>query len=202
MSKTKLKYIDIYIVYLAGMFFIVMLIFASKVSAPRDLTPLPASIKTSILVPSKVVGIPVNLTIPAINLSVQIEQIGLTSDGALDTPVGKTNVGWYRLGRRPGEIGSAVIDGHFGQWADGTGSVFDNLDKLQIGDKIYTKDADGNTTSFIVRETRSFEPDIVTPEVFNSSDGLAHLNLITCKGVWDKTEKSFSNRLVIFTDEL
>jgi len=33
-----------------------------------------------------------------------------------------------------------------------------------------------------------------------SSDAKAHLNLITCEGVWDKVSKSYSKRLVVFTD--
>ncbi|PIZ82226.1 MAG: class F sortase, partial [Parcubacteria group bacterium CG_4_10_14_0_2_um_filter_41_6] len=39
------------------------------------------------------------------------------------------------------------------------------------------------------------------PEVFNSSDGKAHLNLITCTGVWNKEDNAFSERLVVFTDK-
>jgi LPXTG-site transpeptidase (sortase) family protein len=201
MSKTILKYINIFIVYAVLIFVILLVAFVTKVSAPNVLMPLPTSNKTLIPTPIKAVGIPVILTIPAINLSAQIEEIGLTPDGALDTPVGKANAGWYRLGRRPGEIGSAVVDGHFGQWADGSGSVFDELEKLKVGDAVYTKDADGNTTTFIIRETRSYESSIIVPEVFDSSDGLAHLNLITCQGIWDKAEKTFSHRLVVFTDK-
>jgi len=33
-----------------------------------------------------------------------------------------------------------------------------------------------------------------------SNDGKAHLNLITCAGVWDEVEKSHSSRLVVFAD--
>jgi LPXTG-site transpeptidase (sortase) family protein len=201
MSKIFLRYIDIFIIYMAFMFVILLVVFATNVSAPNVSVPLPVSNKTSIPASAKVVGIPVTLTIPAINLSAQIEQIGLTPDGALSTPLGEANAGWYRLGQRPGEIGSAVVDGHFGQRADGSGSVFDELEKLKVGDEVYTTDTDGNITGFIIRETRSYEPSIVAPEVFNSSDGLAHLNLITCQGIWDKAEKTFSHRLVVFTDK-
>ena len=186
---------------MAFILLILVLSFNEKVSAPNVPMQLLSSYKTSVPEPSNKIGIPAILTIPSINLSVQIEQIGLTLDGALDTPAGKNNAGWYRLGRRPGEIGSAVVDGHFGQWADGSGSVFDNLEKLQVGDEVYIKDEVGNTTIFIVRNTLSYEPSILVPEVFNSSDGRAHLNLITCQGVWNKSEKTFSKRLVVFTDK-
>src|SRR3989344_2613905 len=31
-------------------------------------------------------------------------------------------------------------------------------------------------------------------------DGAAHLNLITCEGAWDKVSRTYSQRLVVFTD--
>jgi hypothetical protein len=37
--------------------------------------------------------------------------------------------------------------------------------------------------------------------VFNSADGKAHLNLITCEGKWNALEHRYSDRLVVFADE-
>ena len=56
-------------------------------------------------------------------------------------------------------------------------------------------------TTFIVREIQTYSKDEDVPEVFNSSDGKAHLNLITCTGVWNKEDNAFSERLVVFTDK-
>lgn len=53
----------------------------------------------------------------------------------------------------------------------------------------------------MVRELRTYGPKDDVTNVFNSSDGQAHLNLITCEGIWDKASKSYSKRLVIFTDK-
>jgi hypothetical protein len=36
-------------------------------------------------------------------------------------------------------------------------------------------------------------------DVFNGDNG-DHLNLITCDGIWDADEKSYSKRLVVFAD--
>jgi len=33
-----------------------------------------------------------------------------------------------------------------------------------------------------------------------TNDGLAHLNLITCIGVWEQITQGYSQRLVVFTD--
>lgn len=39
-------------------------------------------------------------------------------------------------------------------------------------------------------------------EVFTSTDGKAHLNLITCFGSWDTDAKQYTDRFVIFTDKV
>jgi sortase A len=144
--------------------------------------------------------LPLRLKIPSINIDTSIEYLGLTSDGAMDVPKGPTDVAWFDLGPRPGEVGSAVIAGHFG-WKDGIPAVFDNLYKLQKGDKIYVESQKGTVITFVVRESKIYDSEANVESVFNSSDGKAHLNLVTCTGVWNVIEKSRSERLVIFTDK-
>ena len=146
-----------------------------------------------------IVGNPVRLRIPSINVDSAIEYVGLTSAGAMDSPLGPAEAGWYMLGPRPGEEGSAVIAGHSG-WRNNIPAVFDDLYKVKIGDKIYVKDDTGATITFVVRELRTYKPTADAFDVFSSSDGKAHLNLITCTGFWNKILKSRSDRLVVFTD--
>jgi LPXTG-site transpeptidase (sortase) family protein len=146
------------------------------------------------------IGLPVCLRIPNININAMVDSVGLTPDGAMDVPQGPSDVAWFNLGPRPGENGSSVIDGHSG-WKDGIPAVFDNLDKLHIGDKLSVEDHKGNVISFVVRELKTYSPYENAPAVFNSNDGKAHLNLITCTGDWNETEKSHSERLVVFTDK-
>ena len=146
------------------------------------------------------VGLPTRLKIPSIDVDAPFEYVGLTPDGAMDVPKSYVNVGWFNLGQRPGEIGSAVIAGHFG----GTNNiplVFDNLHKLHKDDKIYIEDEKGRNIIFVVRKIQRYGKDDDSSGIFGSSDGKAHLNLITCAGVWNKAEKTFSERLVVFTDK-
>ncbi len=145
-------------------------------------------------------GLPVRLVIPVINVDAAVEHVGVASDGAMDTPKGPDDVAWFDPGPLPGEIGSAVIDGHSG-WKDGKAVAFDNLYKLHTGDKIYVEDGTGTIASFVVREIRSYDPKADDSAVFVSSDGKAHLNLITCEGVWNAASKSYSERLVVFADK-
>lgn len=145
-------------------------------------------------------SLPVRLRIPAIQVDATILPVGLNPDGAMDTPKGPADVAWFDKGPRPGENGSAVVAGHFG-WKDNIPAVFDDLSTLRKGDKIYVENDKGEITTFVVRESRLFGEEGNATEVFNSSDGKAHLNLITCEGVWNKETKSYSKRLVVFADK-
>src|SRR3989344_940943 len=75
-------------------------------------------------------GLPVRLKIPVIAVDTVIEDAFITSDGRMDSPEGIENVAWFALGPHPGEIGSAVIGGHYGI-NNGARAVFYNLDKLK-----------------------------------------------------------------------
>lgn len=144
-------------------------------------------------------GLPLRLMIPKINVNAGIENMGVTAQGDMDSPDGPDNAGWYKLGPRPGEIGSAVMDGHFG-WKNSKPAVFDKLHTLRKGDLVLVEDEAKQTYTFVVREVRSFAPDDDATEVFQSTDNLSHLNLITCQGIWNKDLESYTTRLVVFAD--
>ncbi len=142
-------------------------------------------------------GIPVRLKIPKINVDATIQQVGVTSQGAMAVPTNTVDVGWFNLGPHPGEQGSAVIAGHFDD-KHGEAGVFSDLDKLKKGDKIYVEDDTEAFLTFVVQESRTYNPGYAD-DVFGQGNGV-HLNLITCDGVWDTARKSYSKRLVVFTD--
>lgn len=144
---------------------------------------------------------PMRLKIPQITVNAAVEFVGLSPDGAMDTPKEQGHVAWFKLGPLPGKTGSAVMAGHYG-WKDGKPSVFDNLYKLRKGDMLFVEDNKGTITSFVVVDLQRFDPSADATSVFGSNDGQAHLNLITCEGVWDKVAKSYSKRLVVFTDKI
>lgn len=139
------------------------------------------------------------LKIPGINVNAIVEPVGLT-EGTMEAPKDPSDVAWFNLGSRPGEKGSAVIAGHFDS-KNGTAAVFNNLHKLSPGDKLYIEDDKGVIISFVVRESRKYDSNADASDVFSSNDGKAHLNLITCGGVWNKASKSYSQRLVVFADK-
>lgn len=143
--------------------------------------------------------LPVRLKIPKINVDSPIVPVGLTSLGAMDAPTGPMEIGWFNLGPKPGGVGSAVLDGHSG-YKDNIPAVFDDLPQLILGDNIYVENNKGETMVFVVKKIQKYDPNADAFEIFNSNDGLAHLNLITCVGVWDTKTNSRSERLIIFSD--
>jgi LPXTG-site transpeptidase (sortase) family protein len=151
-------------------------------------------------VATKSIGLPVRLEIPAINVNAVIEYVGLTPQGAMAVPEGPSDVAWFDLGPPPGEVGSAVIAGHEG-WKDGIAAVFDDLYQLRVGDKIVVEDDNGTTVTFVVRAIKTYNQNEDASAIFDTNDGQAHLNLITCEGTWNAAEKSYSDRLVVFADE-
>ncbi len=119
----------------------------------------------------------------------------------MQAPTTSIDVGWYKFGSYPGAEGTAVIDGHFGPWLRGGGSVFDNLGSLQKGDLIYVDDERGKTVTFVVTGSQVYDPNANDALVFTSHDDKSHLNLVTCGGDWNDTTQSFAKRLVVFADK-
>ena len=139
------------------------------------------------------------LLIPKLKINATLGEVGLTPQANVGTPDEPWLPAWFNLGPRPGEIGTAIIVGHSGVWKNGQTTIFNNLSSLKAGDKIYIRDETGLTQVFIVQKLLFYDQADRVPEVFHSEDNKAHLNLITCDGVWDNVSKSYPKRLVIFT---
>lgn len=146
-------------------------------------------------------GLPVRLKIPIIGVDSVIEDALITKDGRMDVPVGSVDVAWFALGPQPGALGSAVIGGHFGI-RNGVKFVFYDLDKLKEGNKVFIEDDMGKVLEFVVRAVELFDRNGDATTVFSSDDGIAHLNLITCEGVWNQVNGGYPKRRVVFTDAL
>lgn len=146
-------------------------------------------------------GKPLRLRIPSLEINAAIHDVGVLKDGSMGIPEKPTDTAWYKYGPKPGEKGSAVIAGHL-NWFYGAKGVFERLDTLKPGDTITTQDEHGVTTNFVVRRTGYYGHEDDATDVFHSNDGIAHLNLVTCAGSWNKFLQRYNKRLVVFTDEV
>lgn len=185
----------------------VILLIAAEVAIamPLPAEPHPTIVPTTaVAVPvphtTDTATLPVRLKIPALSIDAPVTAVGLTKTGDMQAPSGAHDTAWYKYGSYPGNSGTAVIAGHYGRWQNGDNSVFDPLNRLKMGDKLYVQDINGSTWSFTVRTSRLLRRDDNARSVFTSPDTKAHLNLITCQGTWNDTAQTFTDRLVVFAD--
>ena len=145
-------------------------------------------------------SVPAHLIIPRIGVDAPVENVNIQSNGDLGTPVQNQweGVGWYSNGPRPGQAGSAVIDGHLDR-PGGYPAVFWYLRDVQVGDVIMVVDTNGKTLRFRVTRTAAYPP-LAAPlqEIFGDTGG-TYLNLITCAGTWVPSQHQTTLRLVVYT---
>ncbi len=153
----------------------------------------------TVSIEQQTVAAPTKLTIPKLGIVAAVESVGMDSQGRMDVPKNADNVAWYNLGYKPGDLGNAVIAGHYDR-ETGAPAVFYDINKLQVGDKIITTDVHGKEISFsVIRNTNYPYEQFPLKEVFGSSSK-PMLNLITCEGTWNKITHNYSHRTVVFAE--
>jgi sortase (surface protein transpeptidase) len=113
-------------------------------------------------------------------------------------PKNASEVGWFIEKPRPGQYGAAILTGHY-DTPSGRPAVFYNLDKLLAGNEVIILTDWEEKFIFKVEKVIS-QPYKTFPKTlaYGSSTG-REVRLITCGGVWNPQEKSYSNRLVVYT---
>lgn len=141
---------------------------------------------------------PIKLEVPTLQIEATIIPVGLTPEGDMEAPSNVEQVAWYKLGPKPGEMGSAVLAGHL-DGENGEKGVFYNLNELKKGDEISVQMQEGEKQRFTVKGSKIFNSEDDASEVFLPADG-KYLNLITCNGEWDKEKENYEERLVVFAE--
>jgi sortase A len=160
--------------------------------APSDEIPLGDEVvKSEIEKPTK----PTKLEIPKIQVDAMIEAVGITRRGNMAAPASYTRVGWYKYGALPGEVGSAVLDGHLDNGLALPG-VFSRLGDLLEGDDIFVTLENGDKLHYQVTERAVYDFNKKVDEVFTESDKRL-LRLITCTGTWIAQYRTHDQRLVV-----
>ena len=145
---------------------------------------------------------------PAIGINAAVEEVGIVTHsdnvgdkpGDLATPAQRPwdDVGWYDVGPRPGERGSAVIDGHLDD-KYGQPAVFWDLRKLHAGDEVLVVMSNGKKLTFRVSRIASYSPQAAPLQDIFGNNGGIYLNLITCAGYWIQSQHQTTLRLVVYT---
>lgn len=135
--------------------------------------------------------------IPSLKISTNIKPVGITKKGNIASPRSFADVGWYKYGPIPGQVGTAIIDGHVDNGLAFPG-VFSNLKNIKIGDSVYVTTKDNASLHFVVESIKIYDYDATTENIFTESD-TPRLLLITCTGNWIPKLKTHNKRLVVTT---
>jgi sortase family protein len=142
------------------------------------------------------VAVPARLTIPAVDVDVDLVRLGVDDAGRLVPPDDHAVAGWFAAGPAPGAVGPAVLAGHVDS-VDGP-SVFSRLDEVPLGGEVLVAREDGTTGRFTVTRVEQYPKDAFpTTEVYGPAAG-AELRLITCGGDFDRTRRSYLDNVVVY----
>ncbi len=139
------------------------------------------------------------IKIKKINVYGRVRQMGLNPDGSMQAPINIFDAGWYNGSSRPGAKGASVIDAH----ASGPSrqGLFAYLNTLTNGDSIEIERGDGSVLNYeVVHKEVVGRRDVDMRKVMSTYSGVDEgLNLITCDGKWEKNDKTFSDRTIVYT---
>ena len=189
-------------------------------SRPGRALAVPAALTTGGLsLRAGPVAVPLQLQLPTIGVNASVLGVGITAANVMDAPMGKADdpvwqqAFWYRGSAIPGSASSALIAGHISD-SLGRPGVFAYIDRLRPGDPIVVQDTrTGLDVRFAVVDSKSYALDEATDqavltEIYGagpvagkwpepSADGLSHLTLITCAGVFQQHAHTHDHRLVV-----
>jgi hypothetical protein len=141
---------------------------------------------------------PVRLEIGVLGIDAPVIAVGLNPDGSMEIPDDVDEVGWYALGVRPGEAGSAVLAGHVDNRTQGKGAFFD-LGRLGVDDPLVVVHADGARRTWTVVARRQYpKGELPVDELFVRGGPTTQLALITCGGAFDASARSYLDNIVVY----
>ncbi|GGJ90749.1 hypothetical protein GCM10007063_11700 [Lentibacillus kapialis] len=142
--------------------------------------------------------VPETIKIDSIGVDSAVEKVGLKDNGQMGVPENFRLTGWFDRGSKPGERGSAVIDGHVD---DKTGpGVFFDLEDMKKGDEVEVFNDEGDKLVFEVVDKQVFPMNDAPVEDIFGYTSRRMLNLVTCTGTFDHSKGSHLDRLVVYTE--
>ena len=144
------------------------------------------------------VGNPTRLRIPSIGVDAAVQPLYVDAANVLPPPSNNVDAGWWVDGPEPGEVGSAIIDGHVDSKKGP--AVFFRLRELQAGARIMVDVDDGTRQTFRVTSVQIYpKTDFPTKAVYTST-GAPALRLVTCGGAFNRTARSYVDNVIVFAE--
>lgn len=200
LGKTSRHHLPVVAFAILGVLVVLLLIYTGLVNDQVERSEIIATTNEAEMVfegPFLSPSAPVHVSIPSVGIEADFEGgLGLNDDQTIEVPDSYEELGWYKYGPTPGEIGPAVILGHVDSY-EGP-AVFYTLGQAKVGDEIVVTREDGTAARFVVTKlSRHERADFPTREVYGDIDH-AGLRLITCTGVYDHGSLTYSHNLIVY----
>jgi hypothetical protein len=144
-------------------------------------------------------SVPVSVAIPAIGVQSQLLHLGRNKDGTMQVPdliTSANEAAWYKYSVAPGQIGTAVIEGHVDSYQGP--AVFFRLGAVRPGNHINVTLADGITAVFRVTGVREYPKAEYPANTIYAPADYAALRVITCGGDFDTATGHYLGSVVVF----
>ncbi len=136
------------------------------------------------------------IRLPSIQAEGFIQKMGIDQNQQIAAPSNVNLAGWYVNSVLPGQPGLSIMDGH----VDGLTSpgIFRRLSQLKAGDQFVIELGSGTQLNYQVASVGLVADDQAAAVLF-SQDPKVHsqLNLITCGGTFNRTSKSYEQRVIV-----
>jgi len=119
----------------------------------------------------------------------------------MQMPENARDIGWFAGSARSSEIGGTLLSGHF-DTPTGRPAVLYRLRELREGDLVILINDAGQQLNYQVTQIISQDYKIFPLDLVYGKVDYSELRILTCDGVWNKEEKSYSKRLVIYARQL
>lgn len=140
---------------------------------------------------------PVEIQINSLNVTAEVNNVGIDTIGRVDVPTDVYRTGWYQYSVLPGSAqGSTVIVGHKDGVDQGAGAFF-ALGDAAIDDIVVVTTADGSKMRYQVVARESFDKNTVPLAELFATTGPHRLTLITCGGPFDATTLGYTDNVVV-----
>ena len=141
-------------------------------------------------------AVPERLTSTDLDLSAQVDAVGVDDESQVEVPEDVTSVGWYRFGPTPGDRGSSVLVGHVDSAEQGRGALW-ALHDAETDDVVTVHMSDGSKHDFrVVAREQIDKSELPVAELFDR-EGDPRLTLITCGGDFDTADASYTANVVV-----
>lgn len=140
---------------------------------------------------------PVRLMIPKLDVTADVDLVGVHSDGWVEIPEDVARVGWYKFGAAPGAAkGSAVIVGHRDGFDVGAGALY-RLSELSPGEIVKVEREDGSVLTYVVTSREAIDKEALPSDQLFSEEGDPRLTLISCIGYFDRDRGGYLQNIVV-----